>query len=77
MADGRRSFPSGHSSAAFAGLGFVALLLAGKLLAPPARASRLACLCAVLAPLALATWIAITRLEDHVRALAERVCWGS
>ncbi|KAI0255902.1 lipid phosphate phosphatase 1 [Lactifluus subvellereus] len=72
--DGRKSFPSGHSSTAFVGMTFTALFLAGKTAAlcfsispPPVSflRSRLARLCLVLSPFAFSTWIAITRIEDY------------
>ncbi|KAG8901121.1 hypothetical protein FRB99_005553 [Tulasnella sp. 403] len=72
--NGRMSFPSGHSSTAFSGLGFLFLFLAGKtgaccLTAAQSRAgltsSRLLKLSITIAPLVLASWIAITRLEDY------------
>jgi len=70
--DGRKSFPSGHSSVAFVGASFVFLYLVGKTgcFAPgtvrggfiSSKAAR-AVLC--LAPLVLSSWVAITRLEDN------------
>ncbi|GAA5905210.1 hypothetical protein JCM8208_000316 [Rhodotorula glutinis] len=72
--DGRRSFPSGHSSTAWQGLLVLALYLAGKngafaFAAPFPRSgvlqSRLLRLSLVVAPLFLAGWICVTRLEDH------------
>ncbi|BGP39537.1 hypothetical protein JCM10450v2_003503 [Rhodotorula kratochvilovae] len=72
--DGRRSFPSGHSSTAWQGLFVLALYLAGKngafaFAAPFPRSgvlqSRLLRLALVVAPLFAATWICVTRLEDH------------
>lgn len=74
--DGRKSFPSGHSSTAFVGMTFIALFLAGKTAAlcfnfTPSRGaflrSRFARLCLVLLPLVFAAWVAITRVEDYVR----------
>ncbi|SGZ31070.1 BQ5605_C047g12297 [Microbotryum silenes-dioicae] len=73
--DGRRSFPSGHTSASFQGLFFLCLFLAGKNGAFAFQAqfprstilqSRMLRLAITLSPLLLATWIAITRLEDHM-----------
>lgn len=62
--DGWRSYPSGHSSFAFSGLGWLALLLASQthLLRP--RASLGVVLICML-PLLGACLIAISRLEDY------------
>jgi len=83
--DGRKSFPSGHSSTAFVGMIFITLFLAGKTAAlcfsiTPSRGaligSRFARLCLVLSPLAFAAWVAITRIEDY-RHHKEDVIVGS
>jgi diacylglycerol diphosphate phosphatase/phosphatidate phosphatase len=75
--DGWRSFPSGHASFSFAGLGYLAIFLAGQLhVFRPARGGRdlsRALLC--LAPLLGATMIAITRLEDYRHDVYD-VCFG-
>ncbi|KIY49976.1 lipid phosphate phosphatase 1 [Fistulina hepatica ATCC 64428] len=72
--EGRKSFPSGHASTAFAGMTFLALFLAGQMSAwrfdapvkPGAvRSSRMVRLSLTFFPLAFATYVAITRLEDH------------
>jgi len=71
--DGRRSFPSGHSSSAFAGMIFITWFLAGKTAAlcfnitPRSRflRSRLGRLVVVLSPLFFSTWVALTRIEDY------------
>jgi diacylglycerol diphosphate phosphatase/phosphatidate phosphatase len=62
--DAQRSFPSGHSALSFAGLGFLALALrgalglrAGDFLSPPALLAGL--------PLALAAWVAATRVREN------------
>ncbi|KAI0272499.1 lipid phosphate phosphatase 1 [Gloeopeniophorella convolvens] len=83
--DGRRSFPSGHSSTAFTGMTFISLFLAGKTAALCFNSSpfpgsflgsRLARLCLVLAPLTFSTWVAISRVEDY-RHHKEDVIVGS
>ncbi|GAA5855564.1 hypothetical protein JCM3766R1_000595 [Sporobolomyces carnicolor] len=72
--DGRKSFPSGHSSTSFQGLLFLSLFLAGKngafaiATAYPRSTpleSRFLRLSISIAPLFLAAWICITRLQDH------------
>ena len=76
--EGRRSFPSGHSSTAFAGMVCLSLFLAGLTRAwcfsqpSPGRnllSSRLARLTISLLPIAWATWVAVSRLEDYVGAV--------
>ncbi|QIX01410.1 hypothetical protein AMS68_006927 [Peltaster fructicola] len=62
--DGWRSFPSGHSSFAFAGLGWLTLFLASQTHCIQPRAS-LATFLLCVAPLIGAGIIAISRLEDY------------
>jgi diacylglycerol diphosphate phosphatase/phosphatidate phosphatase len=62
--DGWRSYPSGHSSFAFAGLGWLALYLASQFQVLRPRASLIVVLLC-LAPLVAAAMIAISRLEDY------------
>jgi hypothetical protein len=73
--DGRRSFPSGHSSAAWAGMTFLFLFFAGHTAAlcfsAPSNpgslsASRLLRLSVTIAPLFWSTWVAVSRIEDYV-----------
>lgn len=76
--DGWRSFPSGHSSFSFAGLGFLALFMAGQLhifrYEAGGRDLGRALLC--LAPLIGAAMIAISRCEDYRHDVYD-VCCGS
>ncbi|KAI8996426.1 lipid phosphate phosphatase 1 [Trametes punicea] len=83
--DGRRSFPSGHSSIAFCGMMFLSLWIAGATGAwritetvsgGSLLRSKLARLLLSLAPLAFATWVAVTRVEDY-RHHKEDVIVGS
>ncbi|KAI9736585.1 MAG: hypothetical protein M1818_006096 [Claussenomyces sp. TS43310] len=62
--DGWRSFPSGHSSFAFSGLGFLALWLCGQLHVFRPRADLIRGLLAF-SPLLGAAMIAISRCEDY------------
>ncbi|KAH9461962.1 hypothetical protein MJO28_003278 [Puccinia striiformis f. sp. tritici] len=75
MESGRKSFPSGHSSTAFAGLTFLALWIAGRngafalggdgLRAAGPLQSRLLRLLVAIIWLVIAIWIAVTRIQDH------------
>ncbi|OBT63448.1 hypothetical protein VE03_07161 [Pseudogymnoascus sp. 23342-1-I1] len=62
--DGWRSFPSGHSSFSFSGLGFLALFLSGQMHVFR-RESDLTRGLLALGPLILAGWVAISRCEDY------------
>jgi diacylglycerol diphosphate phosphatase/phosphatidate phosphatase len=62
--DGWRSFPSGHSSLAFSGLGYLALFFAGQMHVFRPR-TDLARVLLALAPVVGAALIAISRLEDY------------
>ncbi|KAF5362363.1 hypothetical protein D9756_002319 [Leucocoprinus leucothites] len=82
--DGRKSFPSGHSSTAFAGMVFLTLWIAGQTAAlcpaaiPPVKwlPSRLMSFIIALIPLFWATHVAVTRVEDY-RHHKEDVIVGS
>eukprot|EP00897_Mesotaenium_endlicherianum_P001468 jgi/Mesen1/1349/ME000013S00842 len=62
--EGRKSFPSGHSSWSYAGLGYLALYLAGKL-SVFSRSGHVSKLALALLPLLGATAVAITRIDDY------------
>nr|CAB3473815.1 unnamed protein product [Digitaria exilis] len=62
--EGYKSFPSGHSSWSFAGLGFLSWYLAGKITAFDRR-GHVAKLCVVFLPLLVAAMIAISRVDDY------------
>ncbi|KDQ60760.1 hypothetical protein JAAARDRAFT_125403 [Jaapia argillacea MUCL 33604] len=64
MKDGFRSFPSGHSSLSFAGLGFLAFYLAGKMHLFDKRGHAGKAWLSV-APLAAASMVAISRSMDY------------
>lgn len=78
LQDGWRSFPSGHSSFSFAGLGFLSLYLAGQLhiFHHPAGGRDLGRALFCLSPLIGATLIAISRCEDYRHDVYD-VCVGS
>lgn len=64
LSDGWRSFPSGHSSTSFAGLGYLSLFIGSQLHFLRARVNSLIIVLTV-APLVAAAMIAISRLEDY------------
>ena len=85
MADGFRSFPSGHSSGAFAGLFFLSLYLAGKLHVLDNRGEVWRTVI-VLIPTLAAACVAVSRIMDARHhpfdvlfgsALGMLVAWGS
>nr|XP_027188586.1 putative lipid phosphate phosphatase 3, chloroplastic isoform X2 [Cicer arietinum] len=62
--EGHKSFPSGHTSCSFAGLGFLSLYLSGKLKAFD-RKGHVAKLCIVFLPLLFASLVGISRVDDY------------
>ncbi|XP_022884369.1 putative lipid phosphate phosphatase 3, chloroplastic isoform X3 [Olea europaea var. sylvestris] len=62
--EGHKSFPSGHTSWSFAGLGFLSLYLSGKLKVFDRR-GHIAKLCLVLLPLLVASLVGISRVDDY------------
>ena len=72
--DGWRSFPSGHSSFAFAGLGYLSLFFFGQMHVLRPRTDLGRALLAI-APLLGAALIAISRCEDY-RYVIVQFCKG-
>ncbi|KAK4479303.1 hypothetical protein RD792_014814 [Penstemon davidsonii] len=62
--EGYKSFPSGHSSWSFAGLGFLAWYLCGKIKVFDRR-GHAAKLCIVVLPYLAASLVAISRVDDY------------
>ncbi|XP_057431153.1 probable lipid phosphate phosphatase 4 [Lotus japonicus] len=62
--EGYKSFPSGHTSWSFAGLGFLSWYLSGKVRVFDRR-GHIAKLCLVLLPLLTASLVGITRVDDY------------
>ncbi|XP_030452196.2 lipid phosphate phosphatase 2-like isoform X1 [Syzygium oleosum] len=62
--EGHKSFPSGHTSWSFAGLGFLSLYLAGKIKAFDCK-GHVAKLCIIFLPLLVASLVGISRVDDH------------
>ncbi|EGG09471.1 uncharacterized protein MELLADRAFT_34423 [Melampsora larici-populina 98AG31] len=65
LIDGFRSFPSGHSSTAWAGLGFLSLYTSAKLKTFEKPERRVVNPIFSLLPLILASWISISRTMDY------------
>ncbi|KAI5449429.1 hypothetical protein NCC49_004713 [Naganishia albida] len=62
--DGFKSFPSGHSSLSFAGMGFLAFYLAGKMHLADVKGHRTRAWLA-LSPLLASTMVAVSRTADN------------
>ncbi|KAF2310946.1 hypothetical protein GH714_018687 [Hevea brasiliensis] len=62
--EGHKSFPSGHTSWSFAGLGFLSWYLSGKIRAFDRR-GHVAKLCIIFLPLLVAALIGISRVDDY------------
>jgi len=73
LEEGWRSFPSGHSSFAFSGLGYLSLFLAGQMHVFRPHADLARCL-SCLAPLLGAIMIAISRCEDYRHDVYDVAC---
>ncbi|EGF97060.1 uncharacterized protein MELLADRAFT_41323, partial [Melampsora larici-populina 98AG31] len=83
---GMKSFPSGHSAEAFSGLGFLALWIAGRngafafggdrLRGSGPLESRLLKGLVAVVWLVLATWIAVTRLQDNLHHSTDVLAGG-
>ncbi|KAG7981144.1 hypothetical protein I3843_05G217800 [Carya illinoinensis] len=62
--EGHKSFPSGHTSWSFAGLGFLAWYLSGKIRAFDHR-GHVAKLCIAFLPILLAALVGVSRVDDY------------
>ena len=63
--EGRKSFPSGHSSMAFAGMFYLSLYLAARLQPWAEPSSAPWRMLAAGAPSAAAAWVGLTRIRDY------------
>ncbi|XP_057873678.2 lipid phosphate phosphatase 2 isoform X1 [Cryptomeria japonica] len=64
ISEGHKSFPSGHTAWSFSGLGFFALYLAGKIRIFD-RKGHIAKITIVFVPLAVATYVGLSRVNDY------------
>ncbi|XP_007044212.2 PREDICTED: lipid phosphate phosphatase 2 isoform X3 [Theobroma cacao] len=62
--EGHKSFPSGHASWSFAGLGYLSLYLSGKIKVFN-REGHIARLCIIFLPLLAASLVAVSRVDDY------------
>lgn len=72
--EGHKSFPSGHTSWSFAGLGFLSWYLAGKITVFDRR-GHVAKLCILILPLLVAVMVAVSRVDDYWHHWTD-VCTG-
>ncbi|KAJ5666634.1 Phosphatidic acid phosphatase type 2/haloperoxidase [Penicillium macrosclerotiorum] len=75
LQEGWRSFPSGHSSFSFSGLGYLSLFSCGQMHIFRPRADLGRCLLAFF-PLLCAALIAISRLDDYRHDVWDVTCGG-
>ncbi|PYH37429.1 phosphatase PAP2 family protein [Aspergillus neoniger CBS 115656] len=73
LQEGWRSFPSGHSSFSFGGLGYLSLFLSGQMHVFRPRTDLCRCLVAF-APLLCALLVAISRLDDYRHDVYDVTC---
>ncbi|KAE8146841.1 phosphatidic acid phosphatase type 2/haloperoxidase [Aspergillus avenaceus] len=73
LQEGWRSFPSGHSSFSFSGLGYLSFFLSGQMHVFKPRADLCRCLVA-LVPFLCALMIAISRLDDYRHDVYDVTC---
>ncbi|OJJ30231.1 hypothetical protein ASPWEDRAFT_54876 [Aspergillus wentii DTO 134E9] len=73
LQEGWRSFPSGHSSFSFSGLGYLTIFFSGQMHVFRPRTDLARCLLA-LAPLLCALMIAISRLDDYRHDVYDVTC---
>lgn len=71
--EGRKSFPSGHTSFSFAGLSYLSLYLLGHF-RMEALSGRSFKMLVVLAPLILALWVGMSRISDYRHHWQDVLC---
>ncbi|KAK9710468.1 hypothetical protein K7432_008406 [Basidiobolus ranarum] len=73
--DGRKAFPSEYASYSFSGMSYVALYLAGKIGAlsfnVPPHNHKFQGFVVTLIPLLIATYVALTRAQEHLNSLSD------